>query len=500
MVENNIMDLGKYKDRIPKNLENKIGNDSREEQQLPEEVILFFSFDIVNSSMYKTINYFGWATVLTKLFEKIQWEVKEGIPSAELWRVLGDEAIFIVRIKHENEIYKYIDIIFHILTGIVNDMKSGKIFKKILPSSTEQDHKLMKLQNIMSLKAAAWIAPVKYIGQANVGILNKEYENVSVLYDASNNYKIFEFLGNDIDTGFRISKKTCDRRLVVSFELAYMLAKRTDYLSRLFIITYERLKGIWGGKLYPIIWYHNKDICNNVCFEESFYYDEVDECDLIEDYFNNRENKNKIIKESYMFTDVMRALNKILSDRNLNDKINNIYELIPGRIQNEVYINIPRLELHCVAVCFNEEKNAILIAKRNNSKKSNGGKWEFGCAKASLKENFSQSVIREYKRDFSIDIELMMDSSREEKQPVPIAVYEVEKDGDLHKGIITIAKITNEIDIHKFTKNSKHDELRWITIDEVENFNEDAVPDFKATLKLAFEKIEEFKERNNKNE
>ncbi|WP_235699275.1 hypothetical protein [Clostridioides difficile] len=116
----------------------------------------------------------------------------------------------------------------------------------------------MKLQNIISLKGAAWIAIVSRNPNFNALENNEQYENISAMYDLSNNYKIFEFLGNDIDAGFRISKQTCPERLVLSFELAYILSRKTDILSKLHIITYKKLKGIWKDKLYPIIWYHNK--------------------------------------------------------------------------------------------------------------------------------------------------------------------------------------------------------------------------------------------------
>lgn len=36
----------------------------REEQLTKKDVMLFFSFDIVNSTAYKTVNYYGWAQVL----------------------------------------------------------------------------------------------------------------------------------------------------------------------------------------------------------------------------------------------------------------------------------------------------------------------------------------------------------------------------------------------------------------------------------------------------
>ncbi|WP_254047911.1 hypothetical protein [Clostridioides difficile] len=71
----------------------------------------------------------------------------------------------------------------------------------------------MKLQNIISLKGAAWIAIVSR---------NPNFNALEIM----NNMKIFllctiypiiikyvEFLGNDIDAGFRISKQTCQKDL-----------------------------------------------------------------------------------------------------------------------------------------------------------------------------------------------------------------------------------------------------------------------------------------------
>ena len=79
--------LEKYKGKI--GLTKKV----REER---DEVILFFSFDVVNSSMYKEINYYGWSKVLNQLFKEVQKRVINGIDNVELWRVLGDEIIFLV--------------------------------------------------------------------------------------------------------------------------------------------------------------------------------------------------------------------------------------------------------------------------------------------------------------------------------------------------------------------------------------------------------------------
>ena len=84
--------LEKYKSKL------RLIKTEREER---DEVILFFSFDVVNSSMYKEINYYGWSKVLDQLFKEVQKRVINGIDNVELWRVLGDEIIFLVRINDE---------------------------------------------------------------------------------------------------------------------------------------------------------------------------------------------------------------------------------------------------------------------------------------------------------------------------------------------------------------------------------------------------------------
>ena len=69
--------LEKYKDDV---------GTSTKEQSI-QEVILFFSFDIVNSSQYKTINYYGWARTLVGLFDELNKRVKKAIEDSELWQI-----------------------------------------------------------------------------------------------------------------------------------------------------------------------------------------------------------------------------------------------------------------------------------------------------------------------------------------------------------------------------------------------------------------------------
>lgn len=453
-----------------------------------KEVILFFSFDVVNSSLYKTINYYGWAQTLTGLFRKLYGRVKEVIYEAELWRVLGDEAIFIVRIKSENAIYEYIDAIFDVLIKTIKDLKSGTFFDGI-ELFNDREVELMKIQNILSLKGTAWIAAVSKLGDNE-----DKRENIFEEYDLEKRNRFYEFLGNDIDAGFRISKYTADSRLAISFELAALLSIKTKYLQNLSIITYKHLKGIWEEKYYPIIWYHNKEKFDNLSLEDTFDYDAEDTNELIKEYFLNQNQETAVegIRDLKMFTDAQKAISKVLHDRNLESKVEGIIHIIRNTDSRKIdYLKSPTLELHCVAVCYNRRNRKIFIAKRNSQRETEAGKWEFGCAKASMEMDICESIISEYKEDFNLDLEVLKDTTRTEQSPVPLATYQIQKDNGLHKGVIFLAFVDVEEEAYKFEPNKKHSEIKWISKSEIADFDEEGVCDFKKTLEGAFRKVNE---------
>lgn len=468
--------------------------ENTEEESKSSNVILFFSYDIVNSSLYKTVNYSSWTIVINNIFKYVDSLVTERMPNCELWRILGDEAVYIVQIRDIEQIYKNIDSIFEILCKTKEYLSSGEIFKNC---KSEIDIEIMKMQNILSIKGSSWLAIV-------ANDINAKGSNVENAYLHYNNFEsiknpgFFEFLGKDIDAGFRISKETRDRRLVLSFELAYILKMRTDYLSKLNLITFRRLKGIWHEKLYPIIWFHDREKFKNISFEESFKFDELEEDELSREYFNNRKKGNSSNINQYIYEDINGALDKILEDRNLKNKIEKIYSTIEATSEyHKDFTNIIPLEMHCVAICYKVNKSdgsiQILVAKRSSKKKQNPSIWEFGCAKANYKDSIIDTIKNEYKKDFNIDIDLICYEDRNEKQPIPIAVYEIEKGSDIHKGVIFIAECKNDESVVRI--NDKHEEVKWITVEEIETFrDEECVLDFKNTINIASKKIKEMRE------
>ena len=408
--------------------EEKEPKSQKKKKKAKKNVVLFFSFDIVNSTLYKTINYYGWAQVLNLLFKRLREEVRNNLEGSEMWRVLGDEAIFIIKIRDEEHLQVCVRKIFGIMISTIYALKKGEFFN--------HNNNLMKLQNILSLKVATWIAAVNNIGDVDdKDILQEDIDNIFECYTSQEGNKIFEFLGNDIDTGFRIATQTQEGRMVLSYELAYLICQRTGCLSNLHIVTYKKLKGVWKNKLYPIIWYHDPgaylDVYKKeVQLEESFTFDACEESELIKEYFYNRDvnKKDKIIYNDKMYIDPFYALNKILQDRELEEKINHLQQLIKNQTYDQTkYIDMELMQIHCVAVCFKKEENKIkiLVAKRGEERKKHKEEWEFGCAKAVIDKSIAERIKEEYKQDFNIDIEPVLDKTREIQEPIPIALYQM---------------------------------------------------------------------------
>lgn len=479
-MTNSFKDLSKYKKMIDAiNCENQ--------EVYTRKVELFFSFDVVNSTLYKNINYSSWGPILTQLFKKIQYRVSEQLESSQIWRVIGDEIVFIIQIKHLDSISEYIDKIFGILTYFNKELQKVD-FYDFLNVNSQVDILNLKGGNIISLQSAAWIAIIN----SNINSL-KEFDSVWETYEITPGYLLNEFLGNDIDAGFRIKKETMTKRLAISFELAYFLSEKTQQLSNLNIVSYKKLKGIWKNKLYPIIWYHNSNIYDNISFEESFCYDEIQ--DNVADIFlfNGKEYllKDGCYINDKMYKDVNYAINKILYDNNLEQKVQEIKNVIlDSKGDHRNFLDESSVqELHCVALCFDFDEKKLLILKRDNNRQKMPGKWEFGCVKSNFNKNLKNNIIDGYKDLLNIDISLFLDKNRDDQQPIPIAIYEIDNgQNHIDKGIIVIAKIINKENIN--LQHDKYETYQFISKDEVCKYENNSVNDFKDTVNKGFRIIE----------
>ena len=269
-----------------------------------EDLTLFISFDIVNSSKFKA-SYSNWFSVIHLITNKIISKIRGLDNNIQLWRSIGDEIIFIINLNSSEKLKQIIQDVFIQLNKIYGEIKSGEIFQG---SEIEIDHfekEALLEQNMLSIKATAWIALV-----SNDPYSRERYKyNIRYEYNTVGSTMLTEFQGNDIDTGFRIAKyNTNPRRLTLSLELAYLLSKDKTYNPKLHIISYKKLKGIWGGKPYPVIWYHDEYVAQNR-LEDSFYYYEDEEQELVKEY---KERLIKIKEGKILSSNAYLQLDKII--------------------------------------------------------------------------------------------------------------------------------------------------------------------------------------------
>lgn len=166
--------------------------------------------------------------------------------SPKVWKTVGDEIIFCVRVV----------CLEHLACCI-------RAFMKTL---TSYGNLVNKQQSDLDVKGCAWIASfpapnvtiVSAGGSALLGVVAKVGENLQEVDEviADLNPGDFDFLGKQIDTGFRISKFAQSHELAVSIDLAWLLTllKQRDLVECQFIFRgREALKGVIGGTPYPIV-------------------------------------------------------------------------------------------------------------------------------------------------------------------------------------------------------------------------------------------------------
>lgn len=191
-----------------------------------------------------------------KIF-KSQVATKLGIEvtiDPSFWKANGDELIFVKELNDRKEILGCIDAWLKALKSVRNQLS---------PSG-------------LDLKATAWTAgfPVtnsELIFQVSPGTQVALFEDDPRLQQfallenwhkdpMSRNAAVMDFIGPSIDTGFRLASRSAPRRFVISIDIAYFLA--TAHLPArggidvppIFYEGKTELKGVLGGKPYPVFW------------------------------------------------------------------------------------------------------------------------------------------------------------------------------------------------------------------------------------------------------
>ncbi|GMO14117.1 MAG: hypothetical protein Ta2E_04210 [Mycoplasmoidaceae bacterium] len=199
---------------------------------------LFLSLDLVNSTLYKTKDP-DWSELFIKIYNDTIDIVTQSIPKISLWKTLGDELLFYIRIKDKQELIDTFNKFYLIA------QKANKYLVKSTPSniSTKLAYKTTLWSGMVSSTLGTDKTKWKYLNLVLPGLVSKD---------------TLDFIGPDVDTGFRISKAAFRNILVVDAKLSAILNKvMPQFNQKARIVYFEQFKGVWDNRHYPVVWYYD---------------------------------------------------------------------------------------------------------------------------------------------------------------------------------------------------------------------------------------------------
>ena len=203
--------------------------------------LMFMSVDVVNSTAFKermehTETGPAWLDPFRKFFREFPlilmgrvalcFDDATSIPEISLWRIAGDEMVFVARPESEQETLFLFESLYQ---------------------AFRHYHAKLSTDYGLGLKACCWSADFP---QKNIAIGIPE---IASRGDGSED-AYTEYLGPDVDLGFRIAKHVHGGEAIASLQLAETLARANDRRGVEFRFAGSAvLKGVNYGKPYPLI-------------------------------------------------------------------------------------------------------------------------------------------------------------------------------------------------------------------------------------------------------
>lgn len=203
---------------------------------------LFLSVDMSGSTEFKARftgqGAEGWLAIFKAFFTNFPLMVAGQIgfefldddrtPAIEVWKVMGDEVVFATRPESAEELTS-------ILLALLRTMRMY------------EDKHFQELP--LRLKGTAWLADMD---GANIEIEIPELSSGQGAH--------LDYIGPDIDLGFRISKFARPGCITVSLDvMETILGAGNADKAALYLMGHEPLKGVMFGRPYPVVWMIDAD-------------------------------------------------------------------------------------------------------------------------------------------------------------------------------------------------------------------------------------------------
>ncbi len=175
--------------------------------------------------------------------------------SPKLWKTVGDEVLFTKVVSDHRQVLTTVHSWMRVLDDILKFLhREGKGRLGVKSTIWLAGFPIRNKEVVLSGESFSGTGPIGDYFTESGEILNKYYSNT----DSS---KInIDYIGPSIDTGFRLTSLASARKLIVSVEVAYVLAL-TARVTKQHIAPLDMrfdgevpLKGVLGGSGYPVFW------------------------------------------------------------------------------------------------------------------------------------------------------------------------------------------------------------------------------------------------------
>jgi ADP-ribose pyrophosphatase YjhB (NUDIX family) len=380
---------------------------------------------------------------------------------ARVWKLVGDEVLFYLRVTNIEEIYLAIPYLLD---------ATKEVEKEIQEVSMSHDK--------LFIKTAAWIAHVENA--------EKENDKDNTIATSQNRYYLsteditdnnIDFLGFQIDEGFRIGGFARQNVIVLGASLALLLLKDNSEVDsrikkglkkeinkdifaikeKIRVIAYEKLKGIWRGHYYPILWY-----CDSWKTHDIFQYDETYNTKTNKYIEKLKEQKNINFSEQKKLS-VLEELERIFKDINL--PIPDFKKTIEESEKKPLEID-KKSEMHVTLICTNKDVDKVLLVLRSSDEPRFPGVWEFGCGYIKKEEIIKEAITRTYKEKFNLTVEILNET--------PISTYHFRKnENTIVNGLIFIGYAAES----KIDDNNKYEKIEFKSLEDIQKIDKEKCMD-----------------------
>lgn len=423
-------------------------------QALPR-LYLFTSFDLVGSTKFKADQPITWPIEMRRFYDLAKNEFLEKCAGTRIWKYAGDEVLFYTQVSTSENLAAIVRTAHRALRAIASALQNTA------PGTPDS----------LSVKGTCWVGDCVAARPGDMRAAARELVARNLMFPAGDlpESSSFDFIGLDIDAGFRVARRSAKQLLVLSAELAWLLLELPSGVEakEIRIADHVQLPGIWEERHYPICAYSD----DWPGFESQLSYDDRFRSPTIAGALKSSgqsgsEYLTRALRDAKQMPHA-ETLRLLITAKNVETN------------DDTARATSDALEVHCVAVCRKSD-GTIFVAKRAATKPLLPDTWEFGCARLRAGQGFFDAIQNDYKQDFGLTLSISTPEC-----PKPIATYQMQKGGMPVCGIVFVCKVEDPAPSEVNYSPSKHSEIRWISpTDPPEDVMQRSVPDMERILAI----------------